>query len=70
MSAYSVRKKEINANNNTKVDVLYQHIGGKWYAFSEQNDEVFFTEVPDEVIASQNADANNNGGNGTPSANS
>jgi hypothetical protein len=66
MSAYSVRKKEINANNNTKVEVLYQHIGGKWYAFSEQNDEVFFTEVPDEVIAAQN----NAGNTGTNSANS
>ena len=67
MSAYSVRKKEINANNNTKVEVLYQRIGSKWYAFSEQNDEVFFTEVPDEVIAAQN---NANNGGGTPSANS
>lgn len=51
MSAYSVRKKEVNSNNNQKVDVLYQRMGTKWYAFSEQNDEVFFTEVPEEVIA-------------------
>ena len=63
MSAYSVRKKETKVETNEKVDVLYQHIGGKWYAFSEQIDEVFFTEVPDEVIAAQN-------GAGTPSANS
>lgn len=69
MSAYSVRKKEINANNNTKVDVLYQHIGGKWYAFSEQNDEVFFTEVPDEAISAQGDNANA-GNTGAPSANS
>ena len=54
MSAYSVRKKEINPTNNEKVEVLYQRIGAKWYAFSEQNDEVFFTEVPEDVI---NADA-------------
>ena len=55
MSAYSVRKKETKAETNEKVEVLYQHIGGKWYAFSEENDEVFFTEVPEEVIAGSNA---------------
>jgi hypothetical protein len=55
MSAHSVRKKETKAESNEKVDVLYQHIGGKWYVFSEENDEVFFTEVPEEVIDGSSA---------------
>jgi hypothetical protein len=55
MSAYSVRKKETKVETNEKVDVLYQRIGGKWYVFSEENDEVFFTEVPEDVIAGSNA---------------
>lgn len=63
MSAYSVRKKEVNSNNNQKVDVLYQRMGTKWYAFSEQNDEVFFTEVPDEVIENLETSKNTDGAN-------
>lgn len=55
MSATSVRKKETKVDNNEKVDVLYQRIGAKWYAFSEENDEVFFTEVPEEIISGSNS---------------
>jgi hypothetical protein len=49
MSAYSIRKKEITTNNQ-KVDVLYQRIGGRWYAFSATNGEVFFSAIPDEIL--------------------
>jgi hypothetical protein len=55
MSATSVRKKETRVENNEKVDVLYQRIGTKWYAFSEENDEVFFTEVPEEILSGSNS---------------
>lgn len=55
MSATSVRKKETKVDNNEKVDVLYQRIGAKWYAFSEENDEVFFTEVSEEIISGSNS---------------
>ena len=55
MGAYSVRKKETKVENNEKVEVLYQRIGTKWYAFSEENNEVFFTEVPEDVIAGATA---------------
>jgi len=55
MSATSVRKMETKVDNNEKVDVLYQRIGTKWYAFSEENDEVFFTEVPEEILSGSNS---------------
>lgn len=29
-----------------KVKVLYQYLGGKWYAFAESGEEVFFGQVP------------------------
>ena len=32
----------------TEVEVLYQRLGGKWYAFSVVNDEVFFGTVEGE----------------------
>ncbi|MFN7684655.1 MAG: hypothetical protein ACK5QT_04495 [Oligoflexia bacterium] len=55
MGAYSVRKKETKVENNQKVEVLYQRIGSKWYAFSEENNEVFFTEVPEDVLSGSNS---------------
>lgn len=55
MSATSVRKKETKVENNEKVEVLYQRIGAKWYAFSEENDEVFYTEVPEDIISGSNS---------------
>jgi len=50
MSATAIRKKETTANNQ-KVDVLYQRIGNRWYAFSAQDNDVFFGAIPDEVLA-------------------
>jgi hypothetical protein len=50
MSAYSVRKTEVNPTNNEKVEVLYQRISGRWYAFSEKNNEVFYGTIPEEVL--------------------
>jgi hypothetical protein len=38
-----------------EVDVLYQRIGDKWYAFSVVEDEVFMGEVPEEAIHSAKA---------------
>ncbi len=50
MSATAIRKKETTSNNQ-KVDVLYQRIGNRWYAFSAQNQDVFFGAIPDEILA-------------------
>ena len=51
MSATSIRKKAVNPTNNEKLDVLYQRIGNRWYAFSTKNNDVFFGSIPDEVLA-------------------
>jgi hypothetical protein len=50
MSAKAIRKKEVNPTNNEKVEVLYQRIGNRWYAFSAQDQDVFFGAVPEEFI--------------------
>jgi len=50
MSAKAIRKKEVNPTNNENVEVLYQRIGNRWYAFSAQDQDVFFGAVPDEFI--------------------
>lgn len=43
-----------NSNKSAKspddVEVLYQRLGTKWYAFSVVEEEVFFSTVPDFVI--------------------
>ncbi|NDD91630.1 hypothetical protein EBZ37_06060 [bacterium] len=51
MSATSIRKKAVNPTNNEKLDVLYQRIGNRWYAFSTRNNDVFVGSIPDEVLA-------------------
>jgi len=37
--------------NAEKVKVLYQNLGGQWYAFAEKYGELFFSKVPLEVSA-------------------
>lgn len=49
MSATAIRKMETTGNNQ-QVDVLYQRVGGRWYAFSAQDNEVFFGAIPDEIL--------------------
>ena len=55
MSATSIRKKAVNPTNNEKLDVLYQRIGNRWYAFSTRNNDVFFGTISDEVLAELDA---------------
>ncbi len=33
------------------VDVLYQKLGDRWFAFSIINDEVFMAPIPEEKIS-------------------
>lgn len=35
---------------NGTVEVLYQRLGSRWFAFSVVNDEVFMGEVPEAAI--------------------
>lgn len=39
MSNTGIKEKE--------VQVLYQKLGGQWYVFSEINEEVFFSPLPE-----------------------
>ncbi len=31
---------------NAKVKVLYQYLNGRWYAFADMGNEIFFGQVP------------------------
>ncbi len=35
-----------------KIKVLYQYLGGQWYAFAEDESEVYFGKVPLKASAS------------------
>ena len=61
MSANSNRKKPVVEQ---EVDVLYQKLGERWFAFSIINDEVFMSPITEEKIAeirseNQNSVTNN-----------
>ena len=52
-----------NSNKTTKlteqdVDVLYQKLGDRWFAFSIINDEVFMAPIADEQIAEMRTENN------------
>ena len=42
----SIKTKFLNSLN-----VTYQRLAGRWYAFSEVKGEVYFGEVPEKVIS-------------------
>lgn len=37
-------------NQTQEAQVLYQRLNGKWYAFSQVGDEVFFSPIPDNAF--------------------
>ncbi len=37
-------------SNNTEIDVLYQKLGPRWYAFGEINGECVYFEVTEEEV--------------------
>jgi hypothetical protein len=39
-----------NQIDDQEVDVLYQKLGERWFAFSIVNDEVFMSPISDEEI--------------------
>ncbi len=55
--------KSTNSNKASKlteqdVDVLYQKLGDRWFAFSIINDEVFMAPIAAEQIEEMRANAN------------
>jgi hypothetical protein len=49
-------EKQANENgekNDREVEVLYQRLGDRWFAFSLVDDEVFFGSVPAEALDGQ-----------------
>lgn len=42
--------KKIDAKTGKEVEVLYQRLGGKWFAFSVVDDDVYFGEVPSDLL--------------------
>jgi len=53
----SIRSAEKNTNTDSSrlVDVLYQRMGDRWYAFSLVDDEVFFSPVDQDLIDQKSA---------------
>ena len=54
MSATSEKNQKIEnqtpeSKDNSTVEVLYQKLGDKWYAFSIIGEEVFFSALPPEL---------------------
>lgn len=47
-NANAIENSEINADQT--VDVLYQRMGDRWYAFSMVSGEVFYGSLSDEEI--------------------
>lgn len=61
MKATNANKKSINAGNRNAasgeqlVEVLYQRMGDRWFAFSLIGDEVFVGSLtPEEILAAEN----------------
>ncbi|MCM0604901.1 MAG: hypothetical protein KA715_02315 [Xanthomonadaceae bacterium] len=49
----SQSKKQMDLTQGTgatTADVLYQRIGGKWYAFSVVGDEVYMSPISEDLI--------------------
>lgn len=47
MTATSKNSKNTNTVKNSVKDVLFQKIGNKWFIFSEVNNEVVYSVMPE-----------------------
>ena len=45
-----------DARDTVEADVLYQRLGNQWYAFTTQNDEVFYSAVTSQQVAEARKD--------------
>ncbi|MEO5667172.1 MAG: hypothetical protein ABIR96_03860 [Bdellovibrionota bacterium] len=41
---------------NQRVKVLYQNLGGTWYAFANINEEIFFAPINFKAVAPKTTD--------------
>ncbi len=54
----SKNNSNLDKAEQKKIKVLYQYLGGQWYAFAEDESEVYFGKVPLKSSA-KNAEPNN-----------
>lgn len=57
MAAQKIQVQNLNNSESQThtVDVLYQKMGGRWYAFSLVGDDVFMGSISEEeVVAAEN----------------
>ncbi len=54
------RSNKANSSKNEarKIKVLYQYLGGQWYAFAEDESEVYFGKVPVNAKADSGSSKN------------
>jgi len=45
------QKNSANGAVNQRVKVLYQNLGGTWYAFANINEEIFFAPIHFKAVA-------------------
>jgi len=45
------KKNQAKSKTNKTVEVLYQRMGSRWYAFSMVGNEVYYSPVPQEEVA-------------------
>jgi hypothetical protein len=50
MEKSKAKSKLAHSSIYKEVNILYQKLGGKWFAFSLIGDEVFFGAVPESTI--------------------
>ena len=63
MSANTQTNQKNNVNVEQEVEVLYQKLGERWFAFSVINDEVFMTPISEEQITEIRNDHSAQNGN-------
>ena len=62
------KTKAIKNTQENTVEVLYQKMGDRWYAFSIVDDEVFYGSIqPSDLPQITEPDAPTSGGNRNPS---
>lgn len=45
------KKSNTNGAVTQRVNVLYQNLGGTWYAFANINEEIFFAPINFKAVA-------------------
>ena len=51
--AQTKKNQNQKQENNQTTEVLYQNLGGKWYAFSVLEEDLYFGEIDMEALQNQ-----------------